>query len=47
MFEDTIFDNTKSVTQTSTFQYITILGPINFQTETTLLIYERIFGIIG
>lgn len=47
MFEDTIFDNTKAVTQTSAFQYARILVPLNKNPQMTILIWERLVDIMG
>jgi hypothetical protein len=47
MFEDTIFDNTKAVTQTSAFQYARILIPLNKNPQMTILIWERLVDIMS
>ena len=47
MFEDTIFDNTKAVTQTSAFQYARILVPLNKNPQMTILIWERLVDIMS
>jgi hypothetical protein len=47
MFEDTIFDNRKAVTQTSAFQYARILVPLNKNPQMTILIWERLVDIMG
>ena len=47
MFSDTIFDNTKEVIQKSPFQYVSILAPLNLQTDVTIAIYEKINKILS
>jgi len=47
MFEDTIFDNTKAVTQTSAFQYARILVPLNKNPQMTILIWERLVDMMS
>jgi len=42
MFSNTIFDNTQSVRQGYLFQYITILFPLNKETELTIQLYDKI-----
>ena len=47
MFENTIFDNTKAVTQTSAFQYARILVPLNRNPQMTIFIWEQLVDIIS
>ncbi len=46
MFKDTIFDNTKSVKQTESFQYSRILIPLNKNPEFTILLWERLIKLM-
>lgn len=47
MFENTIFNNTKVVTQKDTFEYAHILIPLNKNPEFTVLVWERLFKIMA
>lgn len=46
MFKNTIFDNSKPVSQNAAFEYLHILLPLNTRTELTLMVWERIFNIM-
>ena len=47
MFKGSIFDNTGAFTQNSSFEYISILLPLNISTEITISIYEKIVKLMG
>ena len=47
MFKGSIFDNTDAFTQQRSFEYITILLPLNMSTEITISIYEKIVKLMG
>jgi len=47
MFSNTIFDNTKVVKQSHSYQYISILWPLNAQTEITMQLYDKIIRMVG
>jgi len=47
MFENTIFNNTKVVKQNETFEYAHILIPLNAKPELTMLVWERLFKLMG
>ena len=47
MFKDTIFDNTKVVKQNYSYQYIDITWPLNYETEMTVNIYDRIVKVMS
>ena len=42
MFKGAIFDNTSAIQQSKSFEYISILLPLNVSTELTIAIYEKI-----
>ena len=45
LFDDTIFDNSKSVSQMEFFQYASILIPLNTNLDLTVLLWERIYSM--
>lgn len=47
MFKGSIFDNTGAFTQKSSFEYVSILLPLNTNTELTISIYEKISKLMG
>lgn len=47
MFKGSIFDNTGTYIQKSSFEYISILLPLNISTELTISIYEKVAKLMG
>lgn len=47
MFKGSIFDNTGTFTQNISFEYVSILLPLNTNTELTISIYEKISKLMG
>jgi len=47
MFSNTIFDNTKVVKQRYSYQYISIIWPLNEQTEITIQLYDKIIRMLS
>jgi len=47
MFSNTIFDNTTAVKQRYSYQYISIIWPLNEQTEITIQLYDKIIRMLS